>query len=67
MSSRTSRPALGGVIVLHDRVVGGVDLSVLSEQFIAQFNREYAALGLRVQPTVPPASASDGTAGTPLP
>jgi hypothetical protein len=50
MSGNSFRPPLRGVIYQGDSIVGGVDLNEVDEPFIDQFNREYARLGLRVQP-----------------
>ncbi len=71
MSNAVRRPALRGVIVLDDRIVGGVELPSPSESFIDHFNQEYAAVGLRVlpadqlgdPPSIPPRQRSgDSTA-----
>ena len=50
MSGTSYRPPLRGVIFQGDAIVGGVDLNGADEPFIEQFNREYARLGLRVEP-----------------
>jgi hypothetical protein len=50
MSGTSFRPPLRGLIYQGDSIVGGVDLSGNDEPFIEEFNREYARLGLRVQP-----------------
>jgi len=50
MSNAVRRAPLRGVIVLGDRVVGGVDLPSPWDSFIEHFNQEYAAVGLRVLP-----------------
>jgi hypothetical protein len=50
MSSTAYRPPLRGLIYQGDSIVGGVDLNGVDEPFIDQFNREYARLGLRVEP-----------------
>jgi hypothetical protein len=50
MSGTSFRPPLRGVIYQGDSIVGGVDLNAADESFVDQFNREYALLGLRVQP-----------------
>ncbi len=49
MSNQVRRPPLRGVIIQGDRIVGGLDLPVPAEPFISQFNREYAAIRLRVE------------------
>ena len=50
MSGTSFRPPLRGIIYQGDSIVGGVDLSGSDEPFIEEFNREYARLGLRVEP-----------------
>lgn len=50
MSGTSFRPPLRGLIYQGDSIVGGVDLSGNDEPFIEQFNREYAPLGMRVEP-----------------
>ena len=50
MSGTYFRPPLRGLIYQGDSIVGGVDLSGNDEPFIEEFNREYARLGLRVEP-----------------
>jgi hypothetical protein len=37
------------MIIQGDRAVGGLDLPAPAESFVNEFNREYAALGLRVE------------------
>jgi hypothetical protein len=49
MSNQVRRPPLRGIILQGDRIVGGLDLPVPAEPFITQFNREYAAIRLRVE------------------
>lgn len=66
MSSRSVRPPLRGVIYQGDTIVGGVDLNAAGEPFIAQFNREYARLGLRVAPCVPSSGLADAAEHHPL-
>jgi len=61
MSGTSFRPPLRGVIYQGDSIVGGVDLTGADAPFIDQFNREYARLGLRVQPH----EASPGQPGVP--
>ena len=50
MSGTSFRPPLRGIIYQGASIVGGVDLSGSDEPFIEEFNREYARLGLRVEP-----------------
>ena len=64
MSNQVRRPPLRGIIIQNDRIVGGLDLPVPAEPFVEQFNREYAAIGLRVamhHATKPGADASCST------
>ena len=49
MSNQVRRPPLRGVIIQDDRIVGGLDLPAPAEPFVEEFNREYAAIGLRVE------------------
>jgi hypothetical protein len=63
MSGTYFRPPLRGLIYQGDSIVGGVDLSGNDKPFIEEFNREYARLGLRVQPqevSHQPAEVSSG-------
>lgn len=50
MSGTSFRPPLRGIIYQGASIVGGVDLSGNDEPFVEEFNREYARLGLRVEP-----------------
>ena len=49
MSNQVRRPPLRGIIVQDGRIVGGLDLPTPAEPFVAQFNREYAAIRLCVE------------------
>ena len=66
MSSTSSRPPLRGLIYQGESIVGGVDLNGADEPFIEQFNREYARLGLRVEPQAVSQSCADGSHDEPL-
>ena len=54
MSNQVRRPPLRGMIIQDDRVVGGLDLPEPTGPFVEHFNREYAQLGLRVEPSGKP-------------
>lgn len=67
MSNTLRRPDLCGVIRQHGRIVGGLELPEPHDLFIAQFDREYARIGLTVTPAdrvfaeTPAASRTRGT------
>ncbi|MCA9223383.1 MAG: hypothetical protein KDA71_23870 [Planctomycetales bacterium] len=50
MSSPTCRAKLDGLIIRGDRIIGSVALPSDPDAFIAQFNRRYEAVGMRVTP-----------------
>ncbi len=58
MSGTSFRPPLRGLIYQGGSIVGGVDLSGNDEPFVEEFNREYARLGLRVEPQQSQASGT---------
>jgi len=45
-----------GLVLQGERIVGGVDLPADLRTFVDDFNREYAAVGLRVVPASHPAA-----------
>lgn len=51
MSNQVRRPPLRGMIMQGSRIVGGLDLPEPTGPFVEHFNREYAQLGLRVEPS----------------
>ena len=54
MSNQIARPPLSGVIRQHGRIAGSIQLPLNTISFIEQFNRQYAALGLKAEPTETP-------------
>ncbi len=66
MSGTSFRPPLRGLLYQGDSIVGGVDLSGNDEPFIQEFNREYARLGLRVEPQRASPHSADAPSGQEL-
>jgi hypothetical protein len=49
MSNNVSRPPLPGIIRQRGKIVGSIQLPPDAAAFMEHFNREYAALDLRVE------------------